>query len=43
MRVVKRSDGVVSNVVVNGKMAYSDGAFADTLGKEKYGKLLRRK
>lgn len=43
MRVVKRSDGVVSQVVVNGKMAYTDGAFADTLGKEKYGKLLRRK
>ena len=43
MRVVKRSDGVVSHVVVNGKTAYSGGTFAPTLGTEKFGRLLRRK
>ena len=43
MRVVKRSDGVVKHVVVNGKTAFSDGAFAGGLGREKFGRLLRRK
>jgi len=43
MRVVKRSDGVVSNVLINGKVAYADSAFAPTLGTEKFGRLLRRK
>lgn len=43
MRVVKRSDGVVSHVVVNGKTAYSEGGFASSLGNEKFGRLLRRK
>lgn len=43
MRVVKRSDGVVSHVIVNGKTAYSDGAFSPALGNQKFGRLLRRK
>lgn len=42
MRVVKRSDGVVKQVVVNGKMAFDDGAFSPTLGTERFGRLLRR-
>lgn len=41
MRMVKRSDGVVRNVLIGGKVAFEDGNFADDFGKEKYGRLLR--
>lgn len=43
MRVVKRSDPVVKQVMIGGKVAYEDGTFSETLGKEKHGQLLRRK
>lgn len=41
MRMVKRSDGVVRHVLVGGKVAFEDGAFADDFGQTKYGRLLR--
>lgn len=41
MRMVKRSDGVVRNVLVGGKVAFEDGKFAEDFGKKKYGRLLR--
>ena len=41
-RYVKRSDGVVKHVLVNGQEVFSETAgFAAGVGKEKYGKLLR--
>lgn len=42
MRMVKRSDGVVRNVVIGGKVAFEGGAFAKDYGKSRYGRLLRR-
>lgn len=41
MRMVKRSDGVVRNVLVGGKIAFEDATFADDFGQKKYGRLLR--
>jgi len=41
-RYVKRSDGVVNHVFVNGQEVFNDtDGFADGVGKQKYGKLLR--
>lgn len=41
MRMVKRSDGVVRQVIVGGKVAFDDGKFADDFGKTRYGRLLK--
>ncbi|MBX3415651.1 MAG: amidohydrolase family protein [Pirellulales bacterium] len=41
MRMVKRSDGVVRQVLVGGKIAFENGNFADDFGQTKYGRLLR--
>lgn len=41
MRMVKRSDGVVRDVLIGGKVAFEDGNFADDFGTEQYGRLLR--
>ena len=41
MRMVKRSDGVVRDVLIGGKVAFEGGAFSTDFGKEKYGRLLR--
>ena len=43
MRMVRRSDGVVREVIIGGKIAFEQGAFAPTLGKERFGRLLRVK
>lgn len=43
MRMVKRSDGVVRAVIVGGRVAFEDGAFAPDLGQARYGRLLRAK
>ncbi len=41
-RYVKRSDGVVNHVFVNGEEVFNDSeGFADGVGKTKYGRLLR--
>ncbi len=41
-RYVKRSDGVVNHVLVNGQEVFNDTeGFADGVGKRKYGQLLR--
>ncbi|HAS45988.1 MAG TPA: N-acyl-D-aspartate/D-glutamate deacylase [Microscillaceae bacterium] len=40
-RMVKRSDGVVKNVLVGGEEVFTEGKFAKDLGNRKYGKLLR--
>jgi N-acyl-D-aspartate/D-glutamate deacylase len=41
-RFVKRSDGVINHVFVNGEEVFSDqNGFANELGKKKYGSLLR--
>ena len=41
-RYVKRSDGVVNNVLVNGEEVFNDhNGFAKDLGKKRYGQLLR--
>ena len=41
-RYVKRSDGVVNHVFVNGEEVFNDSeGFSDSLGKERHGKLLR--
>jgi len=41
MRMVKRSDGVVRQVLVGGRVAFEDGQFADDFGRQRYGRLLR--
>lgn len=41
MRMVKRSDGVVRQVLVGGRVAFDNGQFADDYGKQRYGRLLR--
>ena len=40
-QLVNRSDGVVPLVMINGKIAWQDDDFSDTLGKIKYGDLLK--
>lgn len=41
MRMVKRSDGVVRQVVVGGKIAFENGHFASEFGRQRFGRLLR--
>ncbi len=41
MRMVKRSEGVVRNVVIGGKIAFERGQFVKTYGEQKFGRLLR--
>lgn len=42
MRMVKRSDSVVTTVLIGGKVAFENGAFAKDYGSVRYGRLLRR-
>ena len=42
MRMVKRSDEVVRQVIIGGKVAFEGGTFASDFGQAKYGRLLRR-
>ena len=41
MRMVKRSDDVVRQVLVGGRVAFENGQFADDFGRQRYGRLLR--
>jgi N-acyl-D-aspartate/D-glutamate deacylase len=41
MRMVKRSDGVVRQVLIGGRVAFDNAQFADDFGKQRYGRLLR--
>ncbi len=41
MRMVKRSDGVVRQVLVGGKIAFEDAKFVPEFGRERFGRLLR--
>ena len=43
MRMVKRSDGVVRQVLVGGRMAFENARFAPEFGQERFGQLLRAK
>jgi N-acyl-D-aspartate/D-glutamate deacylase len=43
MRMVKRSDGVVKQVFVGGRLAFEDAKFVPQFGQEKFGRLLRSK
>lgn len=44
IRLVNRNEGVVSQVIVGGKVIYRDDAFVEGYGKEeKYGRFLRRR
>jgi N-acyl-D-aspartate/D-glutamate deacylase len=42
-QLVNRSDGVVSAVLIGGKLAWHDGAYAPNFGKEAFGRLLRHR
>jgi N-acyl-D-aspartate/D-glutamate deacylase len=41
MRMVKRSDGVVRNVFVGGRLAFENARFVPEFGQQKFGRLLR--
>lgn len=41
MRMVKRSDGVVRQVLVGGKVVFEDSKFVDDFGQRRYGRMLR--
>jgi N-acyl-D-aspartate/D-glutamate deacylase len=41
MRMVKRSDGVVRQVFVGGRLAFDGGSFVPEFGRERFGRLLR--
>ncbi len=41
MRMVKRSDGVVRQVVINGRLAFEETQFVPEFGRERFGRLLR--
>ena len=41
MRMVKRSDGVVRQVLIGGRVAFEDAQFAGDYGTQRYGRLLR--
>src|SRR5262249_29259486 len=41
MRMVKRSDGVVRQVVIGGRVAFDECKFVDSFGRERFGRLLR--
>ena len=43
MRMVKRSDGVVRQVFVGGRLAFENAQFVPEFGREKFGRLLRSK
>ncbi|HEY2838907.1 MAG TPA: amidohydrolase family protein [Pirellulales bacterium] len=43
MRMVKRTDGVVRQVLVGGRVAFDGGKFAPEFGQERFGRLLRSK
>jgi N-acyl-D-aspartate/D-glutamate deacylase len=43
MRMVKRSDGVVRQVFIGGRLAFEDAKFVPEFGREKFGRLLRSK
>ncbi|NJL13628.1 MAG: hypothetical protein HC913_11885 [Microscillaceae bacterium] len=43
MRLVKRSDGVVKHVFINGEPVFTEGIFHPQLGQQKFGQLLRSK
>ncbi len=43
MRMVKRSDGVVRQVFVGGRLAFENAEFVPEFGREKFGRLLRSK
>ena len=41
MRMVKRSDGVVRQVFVGGRLAFENDAFVPEFGQQKFGRLMR--
>ncbi|HEV3138251.1 MAG TPA: amidohydrolase family protein [Pirellulales bacterium] len=41
MRMVKRSDGVVRQVLVGGRLAFENGQFVPEFGRQRFGRLLR--
>jgi N-acyl-D-aspartate/D-glutamate deacylase len=41
MRMVKRSDGVVRQVLLGGRIAFEDAKFVPQFGRERFGRLLR--
>ena len=41
MRMVKRSDSVVRQVFIGGRLAFGDGQFSPELGRQRFGRLLR--
>jgi len=41
MRMVKRSDGVVNQVLIGGRLAFENGQFVPEFGKQRFGRLLR--
>ncbi len=41
MRMVKRSDGVVRQVMVGGRIAFDEGKFVPEFGSDRFGRLLR--
>jgi N-acyl-D-aspartate/D-glutamate deacylase len=41
MRMVKRSDGVVRQVLVGGRVAFENAQFVPQFGRERFGRLLR--
>ena len=41
MRMVKRSDGVVRQVLVGGRVAFENAQFVPEFGRERFGRLLR--
>jgi N-acyl-D-aspartate/D-glutamate deacylase len=41
MRMVKRSDGVVRQVFVGGRLAFEKGQFVPEFGRDRFGRLLR--
>jgi len=42
-QLVNRSNGVVPLVIINGKVAWQDNSFAESLGQERFGDLLKPK
>ena len=41
MRMVKRSDGVVRQVLVGGRLAFENAQFVPEFGRQRFGRLLR--
>lgn len=42
-RLVNRNDDVVEAVLINGKVAWEDGDFSETFGKQRFGQFLKGK